>query len=267
VHKESRLFTPDPILQLIHTPCVLHSFQGPDERAAIIIDGVTGKEGPRLEAAQLKRLESLLASTPSGALASVADVRETLVPLICPACSGPLPFVPVARVHRCGICNRLWEAATGGLRQISAGGFMAPHSRSVPGPAGFAPFYRLEAADGALYIPAARGRNPRALWSFAFGLGRRRPIWEEIEPDKLISAVEITTRAASLLAPFARFCLERDPMPTGPGTLIWIRLVARGPDWVEPGTGLGFPRSAVIPWTEEEIHPEGAAARPEATMG
>jgi hypothetical protein len=266
----------DAAQQLMHAPFLLCPFLGPQGRAAIILDGITFRAGRVLAGDELARFESLEITArerPPGTLPAVLPSgvvpplgAGTLVPLSCPECSSPLPFLPRARVHRCAICGRHWMVRGNALAPVRGVALRASTAARPAARAVFLPFYRLRGGDKEWFVPAVLGRNPRAAWNLALGLARRPRAWEEADlasdatagaavSGSLLAAgqaaaVEMTPDTAGALAPFITRCLEQ-PIPGSVETeLAWIALVPRGPDLVEPGSGLGLPRSALTPWPE-----------------
>lgn len=300
----------DAAQQLMHAPILLCPFVGPQGRAAVILDGITFRAGRVLAGDELSRLEALeraarargagaRSAVQQGDVAQVGGVPAqraapfagagTLIPLSCPECSSPLPFLPRARVHRCTICGRHWTVGGDTLAPVRGVALVAaaagrPQTHTV-----FLPFHRLRGGGGEeWFVPASRGRNPRAAWNFALGLARRRRSWEEADlaDDAGAAAavnrsrltvpggeqpptggrafqapgIEMTPPTAAALAPFLARCLETAVPTTLETELAWIAFTPKGPDLVEPGSGLGLPRLALTPWSAPAPHPRPAAA-------
>jgi hypothetical protein len=147
---------------------------------------------------------------------------------------------------------------------------------SQPGRTVRVPFYRLRTPASEWFLPALRGRNPRALWNLAIGLSRRAHDWRELGADlaagsstsaagasgEPVPVVEVSPTSARALAPFLARLLDGEPDGRADLTLCWIALERHGPDLVEPGSRLGLPRVAVKPW---DTVGASAPARPPAT--
>ncbi len=264
----------DAAPQLMYAPLLLCPFLGPQGRAAIILDGITFRAGRVLAGDELTRLETretaararppdaLPAAPPLGGVPPLE--AGTLIPLSCPECSSPLSFLRRARVHRCTICGRHWTVHGQALAPVPCVALIGSTARRPATQAVFLPFYRLRGGGGDWFVPAARGRNPRAVWNFALGLARRPRVWDEADlaidaaasaavNGRLVAAghgaaVEMTPATAGALAPFTARCLEQAIPAAVETDLAWIAFEPHGPDLVEPGSGLGLPRCALTPW-------------------
>jgi len=261
---------------LIYAPLYVFPFRGVGAEQAVVQDGVDGQSTAFLSGAELRRLDARIARlTERADHSGAADAgRRTaglprpaehapLLPFSCPNCSAPLPLLPAARLHSCPICLRLWSVGAHGLELMPTRRLLPARGESgrVPRIECWLPFYRLRQGSEELYVPAFHGRHPRAVWNFSFALNRRAPRWTEVEECcRPGAAVERVASSAAALAPFLRYCLEREE--AGGATqaeLCWIGFVRRGPDWVEPGLGLGIPGTALNPWEATAELPMPAA--------
>jgi len=273
--REHCVLAPERRFLLLYAPYLLFPARGPEGPLAVVVDAITGRAGPVLHGAEPARLEARLApapattATPDGADADTAGGTAdaipgdaALLPLLCPECGHPLPCAPRAQVHACPLCGRAWQAAAAGFVPVPV---RALHARRTAGTgvgagagaggndgaaAKWLPFYRVPHTKRDAYVPAFLGRHPRAAWLFAFALSRRPRTWDESE-DPVVpeTPVELRAEAAAALLPLFPFHLrETAERPAGPAELVWIAFVPRGPDLVEPGSGLGLPRAALSPW-------------------
>ncbi len=286
--REQLLVVTDLATQVMYAPLLVCPFSGPAGRAAILLDGITLRGGRLLTREELAHLESLeeaaLDRSPEALPAG------TLIPLSCPECSSPLPLLAHARVHRCTVCSRHWTVAGDSLATVPVVALAGGAFRRTTSGAIFLPFYRLRGPDVEWFAPATQGRSARATWNFALALGRGRRAWEEVDLayNDVVSraftasrgsgistrtarsqfstgarpgdtagpgigsppAIETPPTTAYALAPFIARCVER-PVPASLRTeLAWIAFEPRGPDFVEPGSGLGIPRRVFTPWDE-----------------
>lgn len=193
-----------------------------------------------------------------------------LVPLVCPACSAPLPMHPRARLHGCTICGQTWRAGRAGMHAVRSralwpagpGGAADPAVAAMRtadlrrrdgrrGPT-WLPFYRLLAPPGSLWVPAFGGRHPRPAWTCALALSRRRMEWTDAEtmgePVAAGAPVELDETTAVELAPFVTACLERAAPAAASAELCWLPFIPSGPDLVVPGTSIAVSRAAITPW-------------------
>jgi len=204
----------------------LEAFRRLQERGTVLL-GDAGGEGhgePGREASDEGTRQR------SGAGGSAAP-SAWLVPLVCPACSAPLPMHPRAHLHGCTICGQTWRAGRTGMHPVRSralwpagpGGAADPVVAAVRaadlrrrdgrrGPA-WLPFYRLSSPTGQLWVPAFGGRHPRPAWTCALALSRRRLEWTDAatlgEPVTPGAPVELDETTAVALHPFVRGCLER----------------------------------------------------------
>jgi hypothetical protein len=264
---------------LLYVPSVLLPFHDGRDRRGVVVDGLSGRAGSILSRSELERIEALarpLVEEDATAVATAgSDAPQTtqhrrggtgpLLPLVCPECSAPMPLLPRARTHCCPICLRLWTVGSRGLRaeptRILRPQAPKRNERGAGDDRTWLPFYRLRGADESLVVPAFHGRHPRAIWNFIVSLNRLQPAWqdEEGEPIRPGAVVEHLGVTALALSPFLCYCLERErPFAPAAAELIWVEFAARGPDWVEPGIGLGFPRAAVTPWSPPAPRPQAA---------
>jgi hypothetical protein len=261
---DQRLFIPESSWMTVYAPLAVTPFRGPAEQGAVVLDGITAQNPLVLSLEAWSRIEAQITRVAGGSAEARGadddavpgppgtDAAAPLWPFSCPACSAPLPLQPEARLHSCPICRRVWSVGATGLTEVATRRLL-PARRPADGGTRtetWLPFYRLGCAAGWRYVPGFQGRHPRAVWNFTFALNRRAPAWaEEEESCSPGAAVERSARGAAALEPFLAYCLERTPSPApSPAELCWIRFIRRGPDWVEPGLGLGFPCAAVRPW-------------------
>ena len=276
---EIELFAPAPELSRLYAPYFAFFYRDAVDgsEGALLIVGVSGGgaahlKDERLEAFRLLQEEATVLSGEAGGDGSGerAAPGDWLVPLVCPACSAPLPMHPRARLHGCAICGQTWHADPGGMRPVMSQALWP----SGPGGAAHAatsalraadlrrrdaqrgpiwlPFYRLITRESPLWIPAFGGRHPRPAWTCALALSRRRLDWTEAEtlgqPVAPGAPVELDETTAIALRPFVLGCLERGAATGASAELCWLPFIPSGPDLVVPGTSIAVSRAAITPW-------------------
>lgn len=255
-------------MQVIYHPYVVVEYRGPDGDGAAILDGLTARPRALLDLTALDQLRERLEARPGEPSAwSFAEPDESLTALVCDQCTAPLDCPAGAKLFVCPLCDRVFEATTRGIQQIEAIGLRAPVGAARGARPRSLPFYRFtvpveagptEAGARTVFLPAALARHPRALWSLSAAFSRRGREWRDGDPDEPVETpIALSPEEARPLLPFLWSLafdepeLEDDRVAQAVIELVWISVVRRGRDWVEPSSGLGVASSALGAWSVE----------------
>ncbi len=250
-------------MQVIYHPYVVVEYRGPDGDGAAILDGLTGRPRVLLDLAALDRLRDRLEARPGTPAAwSFAQPDESLATLVCDRCTSPLDCPAGAKLFVCPLCHRVFSATPEGVREIEAIGLRAPIGAVRGARPRSLPFYRFvvpcEEGPRTVFLPAALARHPRALWSLSASFSRRGREWRDGDADDPVETpIALSPEDARPLLPFLWSLafdepeLEDDLVAQAVIELVWISVVRRGRDWVEPSSGLGVASNALGAWSVE----------------